>query len=122
MIFETEKRMNYTEHDTYGMYNAYKGATSGGPGPELMGADTLVGNDVSWLLGIVLACSRSASWMANLIMERAAGAVPGLLLRDTGKSRSASTPPSPCDARYTHFRHLNHTIGRTALSKINTRP
>jgi sporulation protein YlmC with PRC-barrel domain len=28
------------------MYNAYKGAASGGPGPELLGADTLVGNDV----------------------------------------------------------------------------
>ena len=38
--------MNYTERDTYGMYNAYTGAPSGGPGPELMGADTLVGNDV----------------------------------------------------------------------------
>ena len=46
MIFETEKRMNYTERDTYGMYKSHKGATGGGPGPELMGADTLVGNDV----------------------------------------------------------------------------
>jgi len=37
--------MNYLERDTYGMY---KGNTSGGagPGPELMGADTLSGNDV----------------------------------------------------------------------------
>ena len=38
--------MNYTERDTYGMYKSHKGATGGGPGPELMGADTLVGNDV----------------------------------------------------------------------------
>ena len=38
--------MNYTERDTFGMYKVYKGAPSGGPGPELMGADTLVGNDV----------------------------------------------------------------------------
>jgi len=37
--------MNYLERDTYGMYNT---PTSGsaGPGPELMGADTLNGNDV----------------------------------------------------------------------------
>jgi len=37
--------MNYVERDTYGMY---KTPTSGGagPGPELMGADTLNGNDV----------------------------------------------------------------------------
>ncbi|HAN55097.1 MAG TPA: photosystem reaction center subunit H [Betaproteobacteria bacterium] len=43
--------MNYEDRDTYGMY---KGNTSGGPGPDvrrgpgpdLMGADTLVGNDV----------------------------------------------------------------------------
>ncbi|MBK7768361.1 MAG: PRC-barrel domain-containing protein [Sulfuritalea sp.] len=35
--------MNYVERDTYGMY---KSPTNGGPGPELMGADTLNGNDV----------------------------------------------------------------------------
>jgi sporulation protein YlmC with PRC-barrel domain len=43
--------MNYEDRDTYGMY---KGSTAGGPGPdvrhgpgpEVMGADTLVGNDV----------------------------------------------------------------------------
>lgn len=37
--------MNYEDRDTYGMY---KNSTDGsqGPGPELMGADTLVGNDV----------------------------------------------------------------------------
>jgi len=41
--------MNYEDRDTYGMY---KGGTEPGPdvrhgpGPELMGADTLVGNDV----------------------------------------------------------------------------
>lgn len=41
--------MNYEDRDTYGMY---KGDTAPGPdvrhgpGPELMGADTLVGNDV----------------------------------------------------------------------------
>ena len=43
--------MNYEERDAYGMY---KGITNGGfepgikrgPGPELMGADTLIGNDV----------------------------------------------------------------------------
>ncbi|CAN5671449.1 PRC-barrel domain-containing protein [soil metagenome] len=37
--------MNYTERDTYGMYKD-KGGANIGPGPELMGADTLVGNDV----------------------------------------------------------------------------
>nr|WP_316639547.1 PRC-barrel domain-containing protein [uncultured Roseateles sp.] len=35
--------MNYTERDPYGMY---KGETGTGPGPELMGANTLTGNDV----------------------------------------------------------------------------
>jgi sporulation protein YlmC with PRC-barrel domain len=47
--------MNYEENDTFGMYklegvkadrNSHKG-----PGPELMGADTLVGNDVYNLKG-----------------------------------------------------------------------
>lgn len=39
--------MNYTERDTYGMYKGTSGAEAdSGPGPELMGADTLVGNDV----------------------------------------------------------------------------
>lgn len=35
--------MNYEDRDTYGIY---KSKTGGGPGPGLMGADTLVGNDV----------------------------------------------------------------------------
>ena len=35
--------MNYTERDALGMY---KGESDAGPGPELMGADTLIGNDV----------------------------------------------------------------------------
>lgn len=35
--------MNYMERDTYGMYEF---PTNGGPGPQLMGADTLNGNDV----------------------------------------------------------------------------
>ena len=43
--------MNYTERDTYGMYKVHIGAPNGGPGPELMGADTLVGNDVYNQLG-----------------------------------------------------------------------
>jgi sporulation protein YlmC with PRC-barrel domain len=34
--------MNYAENDTYGMYKN----ENTGPGPELMGADTLIGNDV----------------------------------------------------------------------------
>ncbi len=46
MMFFLEIRMNYTERDTYGMYKGEAGAEGGGPGPELMGADTLVGNDV----------------------------------------------------------------------------
>ena len=43
--FVKDISMNYVERDTYGMYNT---PTSGGsgPGPELMGADTLNGNDV----------------------------------------------------------------------------
>ena len=35
--------MNYEERDSYGMY---KITTKNGPGPSLMGADTLIGNDV----------------------------------------------------------------------------
>src|ERR1039458_6743220 len=35
--------MNYEDRDTYGMY---KVNTHGGPGPRLMGAGTLIGNDV----------------------------------------------------------------------------
>jgi sporulation protein YlmC with PRC-barrel domain len=35
---------NYVSRDTYGMYKGY--STSDGPGPALMGADTLLGNDV----------------------------------------------------------------------------
>lgn len=35
--------MNYSEQDTYGMY---KGRSGDGPGPRLMGANTLTGNDV----------------------------------------------------------------------------
>jgi sporulation protein YlmC with PRC-barrel domain len=38
-----EIQMNYEERDSYGMY---KGTLRTGPGPALMGADTLVGNDV----------------------------------------------------------------------------
>jgi sporulation protein YlmC with PRC-barrel domain len=35
---------NYVSRDTYGMYKGYSGTS--GPGPSLMGADTLLGNDV----------------------------------------------------------------------------
>lgn len=35
--------MNYLERDTYGIYSNNKGD---GPGPRLMGAETLIGNDV----------------------------------------------------------------------------
>jgi len=35
--------MNYEERDTYGIYKA---KNHKGPGPSIMGADTLVGNDV----------------------------------------------------------------------------
>ena len=43
--------MNYEERDTYGMYKVNPISASGsgvrqGPGPELMGANTLIGNDV----------------------------------------------------------------------------
>ncbi|MHC8362670.1 PRC-barrel domain-containing protein [Pseudomonas sp. LS2P72] len=42
--------MNYVDRDTYGMYktNLLRDADSEeqGPGPDLMGADTLIGNDV----------------------------------------------------------------------------
>ena len=41
--------MNYEDRDTYGMYKINTGAgpdARHGPGPELMGADTLIGNDV----------------------------------------------------------------------------
>ncbi len=35
--------MSYLDRDTYGMY---KSSASSGPGPALMGAETLIGNDV----------------------------------------------------------------------------
>jgi len=42
--------MNYVDRDTYGIYktNLLRDADSDeqGPGPDLMGADTLIGNDV----------------------------------------------------------------------------
>ncbi|MDO9599212.1 MAG: PRC-barrel domain-containing protein [Azoarcus sp.] len=43
--------MNYEERDTFGMYRATAAETTApdskhGPGPHLMGADTLIGNDV----------------------------------------------------------------------------
>jgi len=43
--------MNYEERDPYGMYKVSASTGSGpdsrrGPGPQLMGADSLVGNDV----------------------------------------------------------------------------
>ena len=42
--------MNYEDRDTYGMYKnrpvAVEADSSRGPGPRLMGADTLIGNDV----------------------------------------------------------------------------
>jgi len=37
--------MNYSEQDTYGMYRRQSGEGEG-PGPRLMGANTLKGNDV----------------------------------------------------------------------------
>jgi sporulation protein YlmC with PRC-barrel domain len=37
--------MNYSEQDTYGMYRRHSGEGDG-PGPRLMGANTLKGNDV----------------------------------------------------------------------------
>lgn len=46
-----EKIMNYEQRDAYGMYKRPAGNVAGpdsrhGPGPHLMGAETLVGNDV----------------------------------------------------------------------------
>lgn len=43
--------MNYEERDTFGMYKVTAGVAtepdlSPGPGPRLMGAHTLIGNDV----------------------------------------------------------------------------
>jgi sporulation protein YlmC with PRC-barrel domain len=40
-----EANMSYLDRDPYGMYTKYKGVDEG-PGPRLMGADTLLGNDV----------------------------------------------------------------------------
>ncbi|TRW91251.1 PRC-barrel domain-containing protein [Candidatus Methylobacter oryzae] len=37
--------MNFEERDTYGMYKRHAGESEG-PGPRLMGANTLMGNDV----------------------------------------------------------------------------
>lgn len=38
--------MSYLENDQYGMYSTEKPGHEGGPGPRLMGAETLLGNDV----------------------------------------------------------------------------
>jgi sporulation protein YlmC with PRC-barrel domain len=38
--------MNYEERDSYGMYKGSGAALKHGPGPHLMGANTLNGNDV----------------------------------------------------------------------------
>lgn len=38
--------MSYLENDQYGMYASEKPSHDGGPGPRLMGAETLLGNDV----------------------------------------------------------------------------
>jgi sporulation protein YlmC with PRC-barrel domain len=46
--------MNYLERDTYGIYRSPLHANlpkDHGPGPELMGANTLIGNDVYNLAG-----------------------------------------------------------------------
>lgn len=45
--------MNYKDNDTFGMYNADGAGPDAkkGPGPELMGANTLVGNEVYNLQG-----------------------------------------------------------------------
>jgi len=44
--------MNYEDRDTYGIYRS--STSKKGPGPRLMGADTLVGDDVCNLKGEVL--------------------------------------------------------------------
>lgn len=44
--------MNHEDRDTYGIYRS--SANKKGPGPHLMGADTLVGDDVCNLKGEVL--------------------------------------------------------------------
>ena len=38
--------MSYEDRDTYGMYKRYGNEAGEGPGPRLMGADTLIGDDV----------------------------------------------------------------------------
>jgi sporulation protein YlmC with PRC-barrel domain len=44
MVFSTRRHiMNYEERDPYGMY---KESSHGGPGPQLMGANTLIGDTV----------------------------------------------------------------------------
>lgn len=39
--------MSYETRDTYGMYKTSSSSNDSGPGPRLMGADTLIGNDVA---------------------------------------------------------------------------
>jgi sporulation protein YlmC with PRC-barrel domain len=51
-LFQLEITMNYEERDAYGMYKVSATQGSGpdgrqGPGPHLMGAETLIGNDVN---------------------------------------------------------------------------
>src|SRR4029077_11693926 len=49
--FGEEMNMSYEERDTFGMYKVHKAAglasdVRRGPSPEIMGAETLIGNDV----------------------------------------------------------------------------
>jgi sporulation protein YlmC with PRC-barrel domain len=48
MFLALEIAMNYEDRDTFGMYKTNTAGPDArhGPGPEVMGADTLVGNDV----------------------------------------------------------------------------
>jgi sporulation protein YlmC with PRC-barrel domain len=59
---------NYVSRDTYGMYKGYDDA-SGGPGPALMGADTLLGNDV------YNGADESLGTIKELMIEMASGRI-----------------------------------------------
>ena len=45
-VFDWRQIMNYLERDTYGIYKGYGSGSDDGPGPDVMGANTLTGNDV----------------------------------------------------------------------------
>jgi sporulation protein YlmC with PRC-barrel domain len=75
---------NYVSRDTYGMYKDYG---SSGPGPALMGADTLLGNDV---------CNERGENLGNIkefMIDMASGRIAYAVLSSRITGRAWRIPP-----------------------------